>query len=417
MEAVDSAREASRRALDAERLRSSRIIGTNRFVGISVAFVFNWLLPVIFPSAARYQGSVPLFAVYWVAAGAVFWASRRSERVARFVGLDVSLLDMPAAFVLMLIQLRQHPDVVIAAFGVTYFTLLTMASAFALERRRIVLAAVTGALLESTLLVVAGANPSLIATVGLVMFGVAVACLYITDRTIELVYGVAEEQRRRERLGRYFSPQVAAAVEARGDGIVSGERRDITVLFSDLRDFTALAESLDSAAVVELLNDVHGRMVGVLFDHGGTLDKYLGDGMMAYFGAPARQPDHADRALACARAMHTALDAFNAGRSARGAPAIRMGIGLHSGPATIGDVGSPHRREYTAIGDTVNVAARIERLAKEQAAPIVLSETTRAQLSAPPRLRPLGHVAIRGRADSVVCWAADETADPKPTMV
>jgi adenylate cyclase len=239
------------------------------------------------------------------------------------------------------------------------------------------------------------------------MWGVAVVCLYMTASTIDLVYGVAEEQRRRERLGRYFSPQVAAAVERRGDGAAAGERREITVLFSDLRDFTGLAEPLDSTAVVELLNEVHGRMVGVLFDHGGTLDKYLGDGLMAYFGAPAPQPDHADRALACAYAMQAALAALNVERAGRGAPPIRMGIGLHSGPATVGDIGSPHRREYTAIGDTVNVAARIERLAKEHAVPIVLSETTRQGLGAPAVLRPLGHVAIRGRADPVDCWAVD----------
>jgi adenylate cyclase len=84
-----------------------------------------------------------------------------------------------------------------------------------------------------------------------------------------------------------------------------------------------------------------------------------------------------------------------------------MGIGLHSGPATVGDVGSPHRREYTAIGDTVNVAARIERLAKEHGVPVVLSETTRQGLTAPAALRPLGHVSIRGRADPVDCWAVD----------
>jgi adenylate cyclase len=406
MEGGDSARETTRRALDAERLRSSRVIATNRFVGISIAFVFNLLLPTLAPTAAQYQGSIPLFAAYWIAAATVYVAVRRSDRIARLVGLDVSLLDMPAAFALQLPIFGHHLDVPSAILGVTYFALLTMAAAFALEPRRVVLAAVTGTVLEGTLLVVARADFSLVLTVALVMWGVAVACLFIIRRTIELVHGVAEEQRRRERLGRYFSPQVAAAVEARGDAVAAGERREITVLFSDLRDFTALAEPLDSASVVELLNAVHGCMVGVLFAHGGTLDKYLGDGLMAYFGAPAPQPDHADRALACARDMQAALATLNAERAADGEPVIRMGIGLHSGPATVGDVGSPHRREYTAIGDTVNVAARIERLAKEHTAAIVLSETTRTRLSAPATLRSLGHVAIRGRADPIACWAA-----------
>jgi adenylate cyclase len=335
----------------------------------------------------------------------VFLAVRRSERVARLVGLDVVLVDMPAAFALQLPILGRKLDVTAGVLGVTYFALLTMAAAFSLDRRRVILAAIVGTLLEVTLLLVAGEDRSLIITLALVMYGIAVACLYLTNRTIELVHGVADEQRRRERLGRYFSPQVAARLDSGGDAGARGERRDITVLFSDLRDFTALAEPLDSAAVVELLNEVHGVMVGVLFAHGGTLDKYLGDGLMAYFGAPTPEARHADQALACARGMQAALATLNAERRARGAPEIRMGIGLHSGSATVGDVGSPHRREYTAIGDTVNVAARIERLAKEHAAPIVLSETTRARLSTPPALRPLGHVALRGRADPIDCWA------------
>jgi len=170
MEALDPAREASRRALDAERPRSSRVIAINRFVGISIAFVFNFFLPTLWSSAARYQGNVPLFAAYWLAA-ALYVGVRCSDRIARLVGVDVSLLDMPAAFALQLPVFGHHLDVTGAVLGLAYFTLLTMASAFALERRRIILAAVVGTVLECTLLVMAGADPSLIFTVALVMWG------------------------------------------------------------------------------------------------------------------------------------------------------------------------------------------------------------------------------------------------------
>jgi adenylate cyclase len=142
-------------------------------------------------------------------------------------------------------------------------------------------------------------------------------------------------------------------------------------------------------------------MVDVVFEHGATLDKYLGDGMMAYFGAPFVQPDHAARAVRCALAMQAALARLNVERSSRVEPPLRMGIGIHTGMVVVGDIGACRRREYTAIGDAVNVAARIEGLTKSQGVDVLVSDATRRHAGGAFAFSPVRAVALRGRAETV----------------
>jgi len=145
-------------------------------------------------------------------------------------------------------------------------------------------------------------------------------------------------------------------------------------------------------------------MVDTIFEHGGTLDKYLGDGLMAYFGAPVAQADHATRAVQCALAMQHALERLNRARTARGEPPLRMGIGIHTGRVVVGDIGAPRRREYTAIGDAVNVAAHIEQLTKRNGAPILVSAETRACTARAVEFRTAGALDVPGKSRPIECY-------------
>jgi adenylate cyclase len=177
-------------------------------------------------------------------------------------------------------------------------------------------------------------------------------------------------------------------------------------MFTDLRGFTSFGEQREPEQVIEVLNRYLTRMSAAILDEGGTLVAYMGDGIMAVFGAPVPADDHADRALRTARRMLSELDAFNAELVADGiGDGFRMGIGLNSGAVMSGNVGSERRLEYTALGDTTNTAARLEAMTKDLSCQLVLSESTRMLLHPPPDdLEALGEHPVRGREHPIVLW-------------
>ena len=227
--------------------------------------------------------------------------------------------------------------------------------------------------------------------------------------------------RERRRLRAEFARFVPAAVveqvvEAAGeDQRLGGRRVYCSVMFADLRGFTAAAERLPPETVIELLNRYLGEMSDAILDHGGTLVTYMGDGIMALFGAPIEQPDHADRAIAAAREMRDVrLPSFNAWCAERiaGEP-FRMGIGIASGPVMSGNVGSERRLEYAAVGDTTNIASRLQGLTKEVTQMILLADTTRAALTrALPDLAAVGALDIRGRGVPAGVWTLADPGGP-----
>jgi adenylate cyclase len=176
-----------------------------------------------------------------------------------------------------------------------------------------------------------------------------------------MLEGLRQRDFIRDTFGRYVSPEVAETLLASPEGLrLGGEKRDVTVLMSDLRGYTRFVERGDPAVVVEVLNRYLARMTDIIVEHGGTINEFAGDGIVAFFGAPLPAPDHAERAAACALAMLGAIDEVNARQRAEGLPRLEMGIGLNSGEAIVGNVGSEKRAKYTVVGTTINLASRVE---------------------------------------------------------
>jgi adenylate cyclase len=394
--------EPFERALAAERRRTSRLFAAVRFAGVSAFFALSLLMGVVIASPEWTNNNWSLFAAYWAVAGILFVLGWRSERAARLSTLAVPLLDMPVVFFLQwrVLGNTARPGLVVGGTAAVLMLLLigTMAT---LDVAMIAFAAIVASILDLVLEYRLSFDPGRAGLVVLVILFAAGVCAYVIRRILHLVADATAEQLRRERLKRYFSPDVAVLLATESGRVAEPQQREVSVLFCDLRGFTGLAEQLGASRVVALLNEYFERMVGAVFALEGTLDKYLGDGLMAYFGAPVPQPDHARRAVRCALAMQQRLAELNAERTTRGEPVLRMGIGVHTGPVLVGDIGATRRREYTIVGDTVNVAARLQALTKEMDAPILVSERTRAAVGDSIVMTPAGTVEIRGRTETL----------------
>src|SRR5579883_2080000 len=191
-----------------------------------------------------------------------------------------------------------------------------------------------------------------------------------------VLWQVSRERRRvRSEVGRFVHHDVAKQVI---DAIrVEGRRCDVTVLFTDLRGFTCLSEQMPPEKVVGMLNAYFEQMVRVVEAHGGWVDKFIGDGMMAVFGEMRGRPDHAERAASCALELRECIARLNIERGQRALPALKLGIAINTGPVVAGTVGAAKRLDYTVIGDTVNVASRLEHLNVALGTDIIVAKSTR----------------------------------------
>jgi len=213
----------------------------------------------------------------------------------------------------------------------------------------------------------------------------------------EMTRGLAEKDRVRDLLGKVVSHAVAEELLKNQDVKHGGEDLEVSILFSDIRSFTSLSETKMPSEILEFLNYYLTHMSEAIEAQDGIVDKYIGDAIMALFGAPIEQPDAADRAMKSALAMRDALVVVNREFRKRGWDEIRSGIGINTDIVVAGNMGSPNRLNYTVIGDGVNLASRLEGLTKEYGVPIIVSEATLLRAQGKYKTRSLGEVAVRGR--------------------
>ncbi|HET9316826.1 MAG TPA: adenylate/guanylate cyclase domain-containing protein [Vicinamibacteria bacterium] len=229
---------------------------------------------------------------------------------------------------------------------------------------------------------------------------------------------IVAEEKKRERLGRFLSPQVTNRIintsESQGAELGVPEAKEVSVLFADIVGFTTMSEKMSPAAVSYLLNDYLSRMTEVIFKYDGTLDKYIGDAIMAVFGAPLDMPDHAAQAIRAGLEMRERLEEFNAER--RESPQLRIRIGINSGKVVAGEIGSINKKEYTVLGDAVNIASRLESsVAKPMM--VVIGENTYEAARGLFECRSLGETELKGKAKKVTAYevvAAAPALDAMP---
>ena len=267
-----------------------------------------------------------------------------------------------------------------------------------------------------TLALVTALNLWAWAEYGLVLALVAPLLLVILIGTADLAYGFLTEARGRKQLkavfGQYVPPEIVDEMNRNPDGDfgLEGESRELSVLFCDIRSFTTISESLAADELKQLLNYFFTPMTRIIFERRGTIDKYVGDMIMAFWGAPVHDPQHHQHAVLGALAMLDKLVEMQPELEARGWPKIEIGIGINSGMMNVGDMGSEYRRAYTVIGDAVNLGSRLEGLTKFYGVRLIVSESTRAGLDGIV-LRCLDRVKVKGKNEPVTIYEPLGTVD------
>ncbi len=239
---------------------------------------------------------------------------------------------------------------------------------------------------------------------------------YATITSFRMIFEEREKRKIRKTFSQYLSPGVIALIERDPQKYIrpGGETKELTVMFSDIRGFTTISEGMSADELVLLLNEYLGEMTDVIFASLGTLDKYIGDAVMAFWGSPYPQDDHALRACRCALAMLDRLGKLNAKWAAEGRKGIDIGIGLNTGPVNVGNMGSAKRLAWTVMGDNVNLASRLEGMTKQYRSRIVIGEGTYRQVAEHFVCRELDRIRVKGKHQPVIVYELMDVESARP---
>lgn len=403
---ADEIAQATGRVLTREARRTERALSLVR-AGAAVA-----MTGVLAISSLLYPGESELAGWAWpvailVTGGAIaIAAALRWGWHPRWLGLAIPWFDGAVVAVV----LRASPEF-LESYGRTESEALTLAlpccaiiivmGALRLRGLGVVSAGLAGLATYVAVLDRVGSDPFLVAA-HLVLLGMACGLgLWITRSLSRVV----QSEVARTTLRHFLPEQVLDDAFDDPLSLLDAPRTiDATILISDIRGFTQWSERRAPAEVLSFLNDIQGALAASVLDRGGMVDKFMGDGMLAVFGASAPAADHAARAIAAARDIQRTVVHLNQDLEAKGEPEVRIGLGLHSGPVVVGCLGSGARLEFTVIGDTVNAASRLEAMTKTLSSAVLVSEETKRR-APDEQLAPQGRVTLRGRAADLAVYS------------
>lgn len=385
-----------------ERFKNIKQLGYAR-IGLVVSFFLLHLYMGFVLNEHDFRGKEIHFAIYLTTASLLL-AIGKNKLIQSFNPLSIAILDIPLATLILRSWAHEQSEtgmLLTGGLALSFNLFFIHLSSFLLSFSKTIVTFIAAAISVGYIQVTTQTHLHTIIVSQLLLFVFLFTTLYKNKKIYLLIKNSYLEQARVDKLARYFSPNVASHIQSQSELNPEGREAEVTVLFADIRDFTSISESISGQEVVQLLNALHERLVECIFSCGGTLDKYIGDGIMAYFGAPITDPNHADKGVECANRMRKAIFEFNQLRTAQGKPPISVGIGLHSGKVVIGDVGASIRREYTIIGDTVNTASRVEALTKKHQLDFLATDAVREGMKDKSKLRLVGEDDIRGKTKTI----------------